>query len=150
VQIDARPLQQPQVGASQSGVERKHEERLAPLQALEGVRDVFALRVGRLMLALLAHGECGRGEVITESRFIVEGAEELLALADGEFVLHDRLGEQLELLYLLEEGVDIRYVQRLLGHRSIVTTEIYTHVADAAVKSRVIERHPRKSILGRT
>jgi integrase/recombinase XerD len=49
--------------------------------------------------------------------------------------------------YLLEEGVDIRYVQRLLGHRSIVTTEIYTHVADAALKSRVIERHPRKSIL---
>jgi len=52
--------------------------------------------------------------------------------------------------YLLEEGVDIRYVQRLLGHRSIVTTEIYTHVADAALKSRVIERHPRKSILSRT
>jgi len=52
--------------------------------------------------------------------------------------------------YLLEEGVDIRYVQRLLGHRSIVTTEIYTHVADAALKSRVIERHPRKVILGRT
>ena len=51
--------------------------------------------------------------------------------------------------YLLEEGVDIRYVQRLLGHRSIVTTEIYTHVADAALKSRVIERHPRKTILGR-
>ena len=52
--------------------------------------------------------------------------------------------------YLLEEGVDIRYVQRLLGHRSIVTTEIYTHVADAALKSRVIEKHPRKSILRRT
>lgn len=51
--------------------------------------------------------------------------------------------------YLLEEGVDIRYVQRLLGHRSIATTEIYTHVADAALKSRVIERHPRKVILGR-
>jgi integrase/recombinase XerD len=51
--------------------------------------------------------------------------------------------------YLLEEGVDIRYVQRLLGHRSIVTTEIYTHVADAALKSRVVERHPRKSILHR-
>jgi integrase/recombinase XerD len=51
--------------------------------------------------------------------------------------------------YLLEEGVDIRYVQRLLGHRSIVTTEIYTHVADAALKSRVVERHPRKTIVRR-
>lgn len=49
--------------------------------------------------------------------------------------------------YLLEEGVDIRYVQRLLGHRSISTTEIYTHVADAALKMRITERHPRRTIL---
>jgi site-specific recombinase XerD len=50
--------------------------------------------------------------------------------------------------YLLEEGVDIRYVQRLLGHRSISTTEIYTHVADAALKVRITEKHPRKGIRG--
>jgi site-specific recombinase XerD len=50
--------------------------------------------------------------------------------------------------YLLEEGVDIRYVQRLLGHRSISTTEIYTHVADAALKVKVTEKHPRKGIVG--
>jgi site-specific recombinase XerD len=50
--------------------------------------------------------------------------------------------------YLLEEGVDIRYVQRLLGHRSISTTEIYTHVADAALKVKVTERHPRRGIVG--
>jgi site-specific recombinase XerD len=49
--------------------------------------------------------------------------------------------------YLLEEGVDIRYVQRLLGHRSISTTEIYTHVADAALKIRITERHPRRTIV---
>lgn len=35
---------------------------------------------------------------------------------------------------LLEEGVDIRVVQRLLGHASITTTEIYTHVTDAALQ----------------
>jgi len=51
--------------------------------------------------------------------------------------------------YLLEEGVDIRYVQRLLGHRSISTTEIYTHVADAALKVRITERHPRRGILAK-
>ncbi len=51
--------------------------------------------------------------------------------------------------YLLEEGVDIRNVQRLLGHRSISTTEIYTHVGDAALKTRITERHPRRGIVGR-
>jgi pimeloyl-ACP methyl ester carboxylesterase len=50
--------------------------------------------------------------------------------------------------FLLEEGVDIRYVQRLLGHRSISTTEIYTQVADAALKVRITEKHPRRTIVG--
>ena len=39
---------------------------------------------------------------------------------------------------LIERGVDIRYVQRLLGHSSIATTEIYTHVSDRALKDAVV------------
>lgn len=39
---------------------------------------------------------------------------------------------------LLEEGVDIRVVQRLLGHQSISTTEIYTHVADMTLRKALI------------
>ena len=39
---------------------------------------------------------------------------------------------------LIESGVDIRYVQRLLGHSSLSTTEISTHVSDRALRGMVI------------
>jgi integrase/recombinase XerC len=45
---------------------------------------------------------------------------------------------------LLESGTDIRFVQRLLGHRSIVTTQIYTHVSDRALQTALA----RANILG--
>uniref|UniRef100_A0A974A7F5 Tyrosine-type recombinase/integrase n=1 Tax=Bradyrhizobium septentrionale TaxID=1404411 RepID=A0A974A7F5_9BRAD len=35
---------------------------------------------------------------------------------------------------LMEMGVDIRIVQRLLGHSTIATTEIYTHVSDETLR----------------
>jgi site-specific recombinase XerD len=45
---------------------------------------------------------------------------------------------------LIETGVDIRIVQRLLGHSSIATTEIYTHVSDEALRATL----ERADVLG--
>ena len=47
---------------------------------------------------------------------------------------------------LLEQDVDIRYIQRMLGHSSISTTEIYTHVSNAKQKEILLHKHPRNLI----
>ena len=47
---------------------------------------------------------------------------------------------------LLEQDVDIRYIQQMLGHSSISTTEIYTHVSSKKQKDILINKHPRNLI----
>jgi integrase/recombinase XerD len=52
---------------------------------------------------------------------------------------------------LLEDGVDIRYIQHLLGHTSIATTQLYTHVSDKQHRRVLRSHHPRRRFrTGRT
>lgn len=46
--------------------------------------------------------------------------------------------------HLIEGGADLRVVQEMLGHESILTTEIYTHLDNTTWQNDILKHHPRK------
>lgn len=45
--------------------------------------------------------------------------------------------------HLIENGADLRVVQEMLGHESILTTEIYTHIDSKTWQKNILDHHPR-------
>ena len=46
--------------------------------------------------------------------------------------------------HLLENGADLRVIQELLGHESLNTTEVYTHITNDYLKEQYLKNMPRR------
>lgn len=101
-------------------------------------RDMFPSKTEKLLLT-------SRGTPATPD-FIRRNLHQLVKKIGFDKRITPHMLRHSAATHLLEAGVDIRFVQKLLGHSSISTTEIYTHVSDVSLYASLKRANPRRRL----
>ena len=104
-------------------------KRYREMAGVSGVAPLFISRLGRRMTG----------------RSIQLMLEKYLRASDIPFHISPHKLRHTFATHLLDAGADLRSVQELLGHASLSTTQIYTHVTKARMKEVYREAHPRST-----
>lgn len=125
-------------GAKERIIQIEHTEVLDTLRAYYADSEAAILASGHFFI-----NRCGRGFSDQSVRAMIR---KYLAAAHVELRVTPHMFRHTCATQLLEADVDLRYIQTLLGHSSITTTQIYTHVTGNKQRSILAAKHPRNSM----
>jgi integrase/recombinase XerD len=123
------------------------KERLVPIGGsavkalkiwLENIRVHIPVKKGHEDIVFLNRRGCGLSRV-----YIFMVIKQLAEIAGIRKTISPHTLRHSFATHLVEGGADLRAVQEMLGHESITTTEIYTHLDREYLKGTIIQFHPR-------
>jgi integrase/recombinase XerD len=127
-----------------------NKQRLVPLGSHACDACTKYLNAGRPVLQARVHGTCERSAVFLNKRgkrLSRQSVWEIIQVCAKRAKItkrvHPHTLRHCFATHLLEGGADVRTVQELLGHASVTTTQIYTHISQQQLRAAYEQAHPR-------